>query len=91
MHHIVSMWNLKHNDTTEFIYKTETDSQILRMNLWLPEEKGVREEYTGSLKSTCMHAMFKTDEQQGEKERAAHSFLLAWEISWTEEPEKSQR
>ena len=43
MHHIVSMWNLKNNDTTEFIYKTETDSQILRMNLWLPEEKGVRE------------------------------------------------
>ena len=32
------MWNLKRNDTNEFIYKTETDSQTLRMSLWLLEE-----------------------------------------------------
>ena len=31
------MWTLKRNDTTELIYKTETDSQ--RRNLWLPREK----------------------------------------------------
>ena len=29
---ITYMWNLKH-DTNEFIYKTETDSQILKANL----------------------------------------------------------
>ena len=29
------MWNLKRNDTNEFIYKTETDSQTSRMSLWL--------------------------------------------------------
>ena len=32
------MWNLK-NDTDELIYKTETDSQIWRTNLWLPGGK----------------------------------------------------
>ena len=31
------MWNLKRNDTNELIYKTETDSQTWRMNLWLLE------------------------------------------------------
>ena len=31
------MWNLKKNDTHELICKTETDSQIQRMNLWLPQ------------------------------------------------------
>ena len=33
------MWNFK-NDTNELIYKTETDSQTLKINLWLPKEKG---------------------------------------------------
>ena len=37
----------------------------------------------------CM-PMFKTDNQQGEKEMATLSIILAWEISWTEEPGKSQ-
>ena len=27
-------------DTDELIYKTETDSQTLRMNIWLPRGKG---------------------------------------------------
>ena len=27
----------KKNDTNEFIYKTETDSQTERFNLWLPK------------------------------------------------------
>ena len=30
------MGNLKRNDTDELIYKTETDSQTKRMNLWSP-------------------------------------------------------
>ena len=33
------MWNLKTN-TDEFVYETETDSQTLKTNLWLPKEKG---------------------------------------------------
>ena len=28
------------NDTTELIYTTETDSQTLKTNSWLPERKG---------------------------------------------------
>ena len=30
------MWNLKINDTNEFTYKTEADSQTWRKSLWLP-------------------------------------------------------
>ena len=33
------IWNLK-NDTNELIYKIETDSQTLRINLWLLKGKG---------------------------------------------------
>ena len=33
------MWNLKKNDTNELIYKTETDSQTLKENVWLPKGK----------------------------------------------------
>ena len=34
------MWNLK-NNTSESIYKTETESQMQKTNLWLPGYKGV--------------------------------------------------
>ena len=37
---ITYMWNLKY-DTNELIYKTETESQTQKTNLWLPKEKGV--------------------------------------------------
>ena len=30
------------NDTNELVYKTETDSQIQKTNLWLPNGKGGR-------------------------------------------------
>ena len=34
------MWNLIFkNDTNELIYRTETDSQISKTNLWLPKGK----------------------------------------------------
>ena len=33
--YITDWQNLKKNDTNEFIYKTETDSQTQRTNLWL--------------------------------------------------------
>lgn len=32
------MWNIK-NDTNEHIYKTETDTGILKTNVWLPKGK----------------------------------------------------
>ena len=33
----------KKNDTNELIYKTETDLQISKTNLWLPGRKGQRD------------------------------------------------
>ena len=43
------MWNLKKNDTNELRYKTEIDSQILKINLWLPKWGGrVRDKLTVS-------------------------------------------
>ena len=42
------MWNLKY-ETNELIYKTETDSQTQRTDLWLPRVRGVREGWIGSL------------------------------------------
>ena len=35
------MWSLKKNDTNEFIYKTETNTQTEKTNLRLPEWKGM--------------------------------------------------
>ena len=43
---ITYMCNLK-DDTNEFIYKTETDSQST--NLWLQRGRGNGEEWSGSL------------------------------------------
>ena len=40
------MWNVK-NDTNELIYKTETDSQTWKTNLWLPKGKGMRRDKLG--------------------------------------------
>ena len=42
------MWNLKHG-TNEPVYKTETDPQIQRTDLWLPRGERVEERRTGSL------------------------------------------
>ena len=36
---VTCMQNLKY-DTNELIYKTETDSQTWKTNLWLPKGKG---------------------------------------------------
>ena len=38
-YHITYMWNLI-NDKNELIYKTETNSQTSKTNLWLPKGKG---------------------------------------------------
>ena len=36
---IAYLQNLKRNDINELIYKTETDSQISKTNVWLPNRK----------------------------------------------------
>ena len=48
IHNTAYMWNLKKkNGTHEFIYKTETESQMQKINLWLPAgEAGVLERDT---------------------------------------------
>ena len=45
------MGNLKY-DTNEFIYETETDSQIERLDLWLPSRGRGGRGWTGSLELT---------------------------------------
>ena len=40
------MWNLK-NNTNKSIYKTETHSQTLKTNVWLPKESEDRREKLG--------------------------------------------
>ena len=44
---ITYMWNLKKNDTNELIYKTKTDSQTQKTNLWLPRGKEERKDKLG--------------------------------------------
>ena len=39
LYEIINMWNLTQNDTKELIHKTETDSKISKLNLWLPKGK----------------------------------------------------
>lgn len=58
------MWNLQRNDTNELTYKTETDSQTLRTNLWL---LGYRMRGRDSQEVWNGHehtAIFKMDNQQ---------------------------
>ena len=40
------MWNIKY-DTNEHTYKTETNSQTQRTDLWLPRGRGEKEERIG--------------------------------------------
>ena len=41
-YYVSHMWNIIFLiDTSELIYKTETDLQILKTNLWLPKGKSV--------------------------------------------------
>ena len=36
--HVESNFFFKENDIHKLVYKTETDSQILKTNVWLPKE-----------------------------------------------------
>ena len=58
------MWNLiLKNDTNELIYKTETDLQVLKTNLWLPKGKhgggGINQELRMNM-HTLLH-IYKID------------------------------
>ena len=59
------MWNLKINDTTELIYKTERNSQAQRISLWLPGKKDGERGSQGDWDGHVHTALFKMDNQQG--------------------------
>ena len=60
------MWNLKY-DTNELTYKTETDSQTEKPNLWLPKGKrgGGRRDKLGVWDQHIQTTIYKIDKQQG--------------------------
>ena len=60
---VTCMQNLKYN-TNELIYKAETDSQTQRMNLWLPEGKGVGRNSQGVWEWHIHNTVFKMYNQQ---------------------------
>ena len=43
------------NNTNELIYRTETDSQTLKTNLWLPKGKDGGEGWIWNLGLACEH------------------------------------
>ena len=58
------MWNPK-NDTNDLIYKTETDSQTSKTNLWLPKGKrGGGRDKLGVWDQQIHTTIYKTDNQQ---------------------------
>ena len=59
---ITYMWNLKYG-TNEPIYKTETDSQTWRKELWFPGGEGEEVGWTGSLELVDEIIMFRMDRQ----------------------------
>ena len=61
---ITYMWNLK-NDTNEPIYKTETDSQTQKTNLWLPKGKRVGRGKLGIWDQQIQTTIYQIDKQQG--------------------------
>ena len=53
------------NDTRELIYKTETDSQTLKTNLWLPKGKHWGRNKVGVWDSHIHITIYKINNQQG--------------------------
>ena len=60
-YNIPYIWNLKRNDTHEFIHNTEKDSQTQRMNLWLPGGRMEGRDSQGIWARHVHTAMFKMD------------------------------
>ena len=58
------MWNLK-NYTNESMYKTETDSQTQKTNLWLPKGNGGRRNKLRVWDYQLQTTIHKIDKQQG--------------------------
>ena len=52
------MWNLK-SSTNELIYKTETDSQTQKINLWLPKRKDGERDKLGVWDQQTQTAVYK--------------------------------
>ena len=67
---------------SDLIYKTGTDSQTLKTNLWLPKRKGRWRDWSLGLKYAHHYFHFHALE----KEMATHSSVLAWRIPGTGEP-----
>ena len=72
------MQNLKRTYANEHIYKTETDSQTQRMNLWLPGRKGGGRDSQGAGDQHVHIAIFKMDNQEGPTGNAAQCYVAAW-------------
>ena len=58
------MWNLKY-DTNGLIYKTETDSQTWKTNLWLQKGKRGGRDKLGVWDQQIHTTIYKTDKKQG--------------------------
>ena len=80
----------KNNDTNELIYKTETNSQAQRMNLWLPGRKDGGRDNQEVCDQLVHTAIFKMANQQGpavsHRENSAQCYVAAgWEGSLGED------
>ena len=54
------MCGINKNDTNELTYKTETDSQTQKINLWLPKGEGGRDKL-GVWDQQIQTSIYKTD------------------------------
>ena len=61
--YIAYRWNLK-SDTNKLIYKTETDPQTQKTNLWLSKRKGKRgtNQASGISRYKLLHIKYKNNE-----------------------------
>ena len=64
-HMLSLMWNLKKNDTNEFICKIETDSQTLKIISWLPKGKDGWKVKLGVWDKDTRTSICQVDKQQG--------------------------
>ena len=70
------MWNLKYG-TNELIYKTETDSQTQRTDLWLPRER--ERDGLGVWGQQMQTITFRIDKQQGPTIQHKELYPVSWD------------